>query len=183
MALLNDDKRYGTIAKAWHWGAVALLIVLFGLGWTMTELPLGVEKFERYNLHKSVGVTLLLLMLFRLVWRIVSPPPPLPDSLSDGMRRMAALGHWSLYLALFAQIGVGLVHSWSANFPVVVFGKLALPSLTAPNEGLKEILAVIHYWGGMALLVLIAGHIGAALYHHFLRRDTVLKRMIPWAKI
>ena len=62
MLLMNDERRYGAVAKSLHWIAAALFVALFMLGWTMTELPLGAEKFERYNLHKSVGVTVLLLM-------------------------------------------------------------------------------------------------------------------------
>lgn len=65
---------------------------------------------------------------------------------------------------------------------MIVFGWITLPSLTAPNEPLKEILGGVHFWGGWILLALIAGHVGAALYHHFIRRDAVLLRMIPWGR-
>lgn len=180
MALKNDDRRYGAIAKSLHWLAAALFVAIFVIGWTMTELPLGIEKFERYNLHKSIGVTLLLIMALRLIWRVISSVPPLPDDVSHGMRLMAKLGHGALYLATFAQVCVGLVHSWSANFPVIVFGHITLPNLTRPSAPLTEMLASAHFWGGWLLLILIAGHIGAALYHHFIRRDTVLSRMLPW---
>ncbi len=183
MALTNDDRRYGAIAKSFHWGAVVLFIGLFGLGWVMTDLPLGAEKFKLYNLHKSVGVTLMALMLLRLIWRTVSPPPPLPGRVSDAMRTMATVGHGALYLAVFIQIGIGLVHSWSANFPVIIFEQFTIPSLTPPSEAMKEILGAVHFWGSWVLLALIAGHIGAALYHHIIRRDDVLKRMIPGLKI
>lgn len=183
MALMNDDRRYGAVAKSLHWTAAALLVALFALGWTMTELPLSTEKFERYNLHKSIGVTVLLLMACRLVWRTVSPPPPLPEDLSPTMRILAKLGHMALYLAVFAQISVGLVHSWSANFPVILFGQFTLPNLTAPNEALKEILSTVHFWGGWLLLLLIVGHVVAALYHHLIRKDSILKRMLPWGSV
>lgn len=181
--MMNDDLRYGAVAKTLHWAAAVLFVALFALGWTMTELPLGAEKFERYNLHKSIGVAVLLLMACRLVWRAISPPPPLPDDLSPGMRLMAKLGHMALYMAVFAQACVGLVHSWSANFPVILFGQITLPNLTAPNEALKEVLSTVHFWGGWLLLLLIAGHIGAALYHHFFRKDVVLRRMLPWGSV
>ena len=84
---------------------------------------------------------------------------------------------------VFVQVGVGLVHSWSANFPVIVFGQFTLPSLTEPNEPLKELLGAVHYWGGWTLLLLIAGHVGAAFYHYFIRKDSVLKRMLPWGQV
>ena len=126
MLLMNDERRYGAVAKSLHWIAAALFVALFVLGWTMTELPLGAEKFERYNLHKSIGVTVLLLMACRLLWRALTPPPPLPDDMSASMRSMAKLGHAALYLIVFVQVGVGLVHSWSANFPVIVFGQFTL---------------------------------------------------------
>ena len=183
MALMNNKRRYGAVATSLHWVAAALFVVLFVLGWTMTELPLGAEKFERYNMHKSFGVTVLLLMACRLIWRAVSTPPPLPEDMSAPMRLMAKLGHASLYLMVFIQVGVGLIHSWSANFPVIVFGQFTVPSLTEPNETLKELLSAVHFWGGWVLLLLIAGHVGAALYHHFIRKDTVLKRMLPWGQV
>ena len=84
---------------------------------------------------------------------------------------------------VFVQVGVGLGHSWSANFPVVVFGLFTLPSLLPPDEALKKALAVVHFWGGWVLLALIAGHVGAALHHHFVRKDAVLKRMLPWVRV
>ena len=149
----------------------------------MTELPLGAEKFERYNLHKSIGFTVLIFMACRLVWRVVSPPPPLPDDLPRNTQLMAKFGHAALYLTVFVQGVAGLVHSWSANFPVIVFGQFTLQNLTPPNEPLKEILAAVHYWGGWLILLLIAGHVSAALFHHFIRKDTVLRRMIPWGKV
>lgn len=182
MALKNDDRGYGAVAKSFHWLAAVLFVALFVLGWTMTDLPLSAEKFERYNLHKSIGVTLLLIMALRLIWRCISSAPPLPDDVSHRMRSMAKIGHGALYLATFAQICGGLVHSWSANFPIIVFGQITLPNLTAPSAPLEEALSLAHFWGGWLLLILITGHIGAALYHHFIRRDAVLSRMLPWYK-
>ena len=99
------------------------------------------------------------------------------------MRSMAKLGHAALYLMVFVQVGVGLVHSWSANFPIIVFGQFTLPSLTEPNAPLTELLGAVHYWGGWPLLLLIAGHVGAAFYHYFIRKDSVLKRMLPWGQV
>ena len=180
---MNDQRRYGAVAKTFHWLTVALFIATFWIAWSMVDLPLGPEKFELYNLHKSIGVSILALTVLRLIWRWISPPPALPTDMSATAQNLARLGHGALYVAIFVQIAVGLGHSWAANFPVVVFGLFTLPSLVPPDEALKKALTMVHFWGGWVILALIAGHIGAALYHHFVRKDAVMRRMLPWVRV
>jgi cytochrome b561 len=97
-------------------------------------------------------------------------------------RAAARGGHLLLYLLLLAQPAIGVVHSWSANFPIVVFGTVTLPNLSGPNEALKQTLAVAHWWLAWAILLVVAGHVAAALRHHFLLGDDVLRRMLPGAR-
>jgi cytochrome b561 len=179
MLLRNDDRRYGAVAQLLHWVTVALFVYLFYLAWTMTDLPLGPEKFKLYNLHKSLGVTILGIAVLRLLWRHVTPPPPLPDNLPGWEAGAARLGHIALYLLVFLQVSVGIVHSWSANFPVIVFNLFTLPNVTGPNESLKDVLGPVHAILGWAFFVLILGHVAAALRHHLVHKDGVLLRMIP----
>lgn len=179
MRLRNGEGRYGALAQLFHWSTVALVIALLAIAAYMTDLPLGPEKIQVYNLHKSLGVIVLALTLLRLVWRWISPPPPLPAGMADWEHRAAQASHLLLYLLLFAQPLTGIVHSWSANFPVVIFGTLTLPNLTGPNPGLKEILEETHHLMGWALCGLFLIHAGAALRHHFQLKDDVLRRMLP----
>ncbi|MGF1607805.1 MAG: cytochrome b [Kiloniellales bacterium] len=179
MQLRNDDSRYGAFAQSLHWLIAALVVALFTIGWFMQGLPLGPDKIKVFNLHKSIGVTVLALMLLRLAWRLISPPPPLPASMT-GLERLAAkLNHLALYLLLIAQPVIGLLHSGAANFPVVVFGLVTLPALGSPDEALKRQLEGLHGLVAWAILALIALHVAAALRHHLLLKDGVLRRMLP----
>ena len=179
MRLRNDQDHYGPIAQFLHWATVALLIALFALGWYMTELPIGPEKIELYNLHKSIGVTVLLLAGLRVIWRLITPPPPLPAAMPGWERSVARANHILLYALLFAQPLVGLLHSWSANFTVVVFGAVSLPSLTPPAKGLVEILSTLHWAISYAILVLVALHVLAVVKHQVVDKDRMLSRMLP----
>ncbi len=174
--------RYGAVAQLAHWLVFLLVAALFGIAWYMTGLPLGPEKIRIYNLHKSIGALVLLLMALRLLWRQVSPSPRLPEGMADWERAAAHASHALLYGLLLAQPMIGIVHSWSANFPVVVFGLFTLPNLTSPSESLKNSSGALHYWNGWVLLALIALHAAAALRHHFVLRDDVLRRMLPGGK-
>jgi cytochrome b561 len=179
MQLRNDEQRYGAFAQSLHWLIAGLVVALVALGWIMEDLPLGPDKIKVFNLHKSIGVTVLALMLLRLAWRLVSPPPPLPSSMG-GLERLAAkLSHWALYLLLFTQPIIGLLHSGAANFPVVVFGFFSLPALGSPDEALKRQLEGLHGLVAWAILALVALHVAAALRHHLLLKDGVLRRMLP----
>jgi len=175
-------ERYGAVAQGLHWLVFALVIAQFAIGWYMDDLPLGPDKIRVFNLHKSIGVTVLALMLLRLLWRQLSPPPPLPATMPGWERAAARLSHALLYLLLLAQPAIGILHSWSANFPLVVFGQVTLPNLTGPNEPLKEALAAAHWWIAWAILLTVAVHAAAALRHHFLLGDEVLRRMLPGAR-
>lgn len=179
MQLKNDERRYGAVAQSLHWIIAILIFVMFGLGWTMTDLPLGPDKIKTYNLHKSIGVLILALVAIRLAWRLYTPAPPLPAGMAGWERAAARASHGLLYLLLFAQPLIGIAHSGAANFPVVVFDSLTLPALVGPDEGLKKLLEGAHHWVGRVILALVLLHVAAALRHHFFVKDDVLRRMLP----
>ena len=181
MQMRNDEGRYGAVAQGFHWLIAVLIIATIVIALYMTGLPLSPEKIKTYNLHKSIGVTILALALLRLVWRFVSPPPPLPATMADWERAAATASHLTLYALLFAQPIIGIFHSSAANFPVVVWGAVTLPSVTAPDEELKKTLEALHSWLGWAFIALICLHVAAALRHHFIVKDDILRRMIPGA--
>ena len=171
--------RYNLVAQIFHWVIVALFCWLFYLAFVMTDLPLGPEKFKLYNLHKSLGITILLLTLLRLGWRRMSPPPPLPESMPDWQRRAASVSHFLIYFLVFVQVIAGIVHSWAADFPIVVFGLFRIPSPIAPSEALKVAMNWAHFIAGWSFFILLLTHILAALHHHFVVKDDILLRMIP----
>jgi cytochrome b561 len=179
--LRNDEARYGAVAQALHWLIAALVLVMFGLGWHMSGLPLGQRKFDLYQLHKSIGITILALAAVRLLWRLFNPAPHLPTSMRPWERAAARASHALLYLMLFAQPLLGFLQSNAANFPVVWWGAIRLPPLIGTDEGLAETLLETHRWNSRLLLGLILVHAGAALRHHFVLRDDVLRRMLPSA--
>ena len=171
--------RYGALAQTLHWLIAALIVTMFGLGWYMSDLPLGQRKFDLYQLHKSLGITIFGLTLLRLLWRWFHPAPPLPLSLPRWQRAAARASHALLYLMLLAQPLIGFFQSNAANFPVVLWGVLPLPALIGADEALGETLVVVHRWNSRLLLVLILVHVAAALRHHFVLKDDVLRRMLP----
>ena len=175
----TEIMRYGAVAQAFHWLIAALIFVMLGLGYYMEDLPLGTRKLELYGIHKSIGITIAMLAALRLVWRLLNPPPPLPGSMRPWERKAAGVVHALLYLMLFVQPLVGFLQSNAANFPVVLWGFLLLPPLIGPDEPLSETLLGVHSVGGNLLAILVIVHVAAALRHHFVLKDDVLRRMLP----
>ena len=174
--------RYGAVAQTLHWLIAALVFTMFGLGWYMSDLPLGQQKFDLYQLHKSLGITIFGLAVVRLLWRWFHPAPPLPGSMPPWERAAARTSHALLYLMLLVQPLIGFLQSNAANFPVVLWRVVPLPALIASDEALGETLVVLHRWNSRLLLLLIAVHVAAALRHHFVLKDDVLRRMLPAAR-
>ena len=183
MRIGNSETGYGIVHVAVHW-IMAVLIVMTALrGLTMTDLPpLDPSTFEAYNLHKSLGITVLALAVLRLVWRIVHGAPKLPEGMSDLERSLATAAHHALYLLLFLVPLLGWLMSSTAAIPVSWFGMATLPSLMGADEGLKEIFEEAHELAANLLMILVGLHVLAALKHHFISKDNVLRRMIVPAK-
>jgi cytochrome b561 len=177
--LRKDPERYGGVAQALHWLTAGLIFVMIPLGFYMEGLPLGQFKFDLYQVHKSLGLTVLLLVLARLIWRARHPAPPLPVGMPGWERVAARVTHVALYGLLIAQPLIGFLHSNAANFPVVFWGLVPLPALIGANEALADSLISAHAVVGFALTLLVVMHIAAALRHHFVKRDAVLLRMLP----
>lgn len=176
---MRAAERYGVVAQALHWLTAALILGMFGLGIYMVRLPLGLEKFNLYQLHKWLGVTIFGLAALRLLWRLWHPAPPLPASMPAWERAAARASHALLYSLLFVQPVIGFLQSNAANFPVVLWGVLPLPALIGPDEPLSETLLHVHHFGAFLFMLLVLVHALAALRHHFLLHDDVLRRMLP----
>ncbi len=182
MALSNSSARWGAVSQAFHWVIVWALLAQFVLASVAEELPIGLDKLATLARHKSIGITLLLLAVLRLAWRWSqrSHSPALPADLKRYERLLAQLIHPGLYGLLFALPLSGWLMSSAKHYTVSWFGWVTLPDLVAPNETLFEVLKGTHELLANALLALAALHVAAALVHHFVRKDTVLTRMLPF---
>lgn len=176
----NFGNRYTGTAIALHWLLALGIVIAFGMGLTMTSMAgISPTKLKLFNWHKWLGVTLLALAALRLLWRLFHHAPPLPESVPRWQRKVAELTHYALYALMFAIPLSGYFYSLAAGFPVVYLGVVPLPVLIGPNPELKPVLKAIHFWLNMGLVALVVAHIGAALKHHFIDRDDILRRMLP----
>ena len=170
--------RYHAVAMSLHWLIAILIFGGFCLGVFMHELPASAEKLQYYSWHKWAGVTVFLLALLRAGWRMTHPAPPL----LAGARweHVAAHGaHVALYLLMLAIPLSGWLHSSAAGYQTVYFGVLPIPDLIGKDKALSELLGEIHEVLNFLMLGVLLLHAGAALQHHWLRRDEVLRRMLP----
>jgi cytochrome b561 len=172
------EPAYTVTARVLHWLTAALVVVQAPLGIIIANVEMGAWADTLYNLHKSIGATLIPLVLIRLAWRLTHPPAPLPKDIPEMQRIVAESMHWSLYALLIVQGLLGWIATSAYPAPVPVFGLFELPAIWSENRALSDQLFKIHRFIGIALVVLIAGHAGAALQHHFIRKDRVLMRMI-----
>jgi len=180
MALRNTTRRWGVIAQTFHWVIVALVVVQVTLAEMADDLPLGVRKLTLLARHKSVGITILALVILRLLWRWLNEQPPLPEKLKRYERLLAHLVHVALYVLLFAVPLSGWMFSSARGFPVSWFGFFQLPDLMPKSRPLYEALLTTHHVLAWTLVVVAGLHGAAALKHHFVHRDDVLKRMLPF---
>lgn len=179
MQLKNDESRYGVVAQLFHWTIVVLIIVQFVLANRASDLPLGIAKVAVLARHKSFGITILALMLLRLVWRLINTVPAEPSDVPQWQRIAARISHIALYVLLIATPIVGWLMSSARNFPVSWFGLVTLPDFIAPNRPAYDFLHEAHEVMALTLLGLALLHVAAALKHHFIDRDNVLRRMLP----
>jgi cytochrome b561 len=184
---MSSPLRYDGVAIALHWLTALAIIGLIAMGLIMTDLPRGSAlQFKMFQLHKSVGVTVLALTLLRLAWRLAHRPPPLPDEMPAWEKLAAHAGHLGLYGLMFAMplSGWAVVSASPLNIPTVLYGVIPWPHLPilstlADKKPVAEALEDLHSAGAWILIALLVVHAGAALRHHFLMKDDVLRRMVP----
>jgi cytochrome b561 len=177
---LSDN--YTRTAIGLHWLIAIALVTTFGVGFYMHNLPLTPEKLKIYSWHKWAGVTIFLLVLFRLVWRFTHRPPRPPAGMPAWQHVAAELTHWLIYILMVAIPLSGWLMSSAKGFQTVYFGVLPLPDLLAKNKELGNVLTGVHMTLNFTLAGLVLGHAGAAIKHHFIDRDDVLTRMLPFIK-
>lgn len=180
--LRNTRERYGLVAQLFHWIIVLLVIMQFVLGFMAHGLPISLERLILLARHKSIGITIFVLVVLRLVWRLYSKPPALPPSPHRFFDTAAHASHGLLYGLLLAMPPVGWLLSSASNLTVAWFGLFSLPNLVAPDKRLAQIMLLTHESMAWLLLATITVHVLAAFWHHFALRDTVLLRMLPFTR-
>jgi len=174
---------YSRMARVLHWTTVALLVVQFPVGLYMVYRGNTLNLWDNltnvlYSAHKLSGVTILVIVLWRITYRLSRGAPADEPTIEPWQRIVSRLNHWGLYVLLIAApiagyIGISL-------FPALnIVGPISLPAVVAPDKEAAKTAFDVHRVLVMLLALLIAMHVGAALYHYLIRKDNVLGRMIP----
>jgi cytochrome b561/polyisoprenoid-binding protein YceI len=180
-----EQNSYTPVAKGFHWLIALLILIQFPLGWVMDSFS-GLQKFQAYNWHKSIGITVLALMALRLLWRLFNPAPALPSSMPKLERTGAHLAHLGLYIVIFLITLAGWALISVADKPSVLFQYTRFPLLpwlsdlpAAQKKEYAEFFQEAHEVLGYVLLGLLALHVAAVARHAFLLKDGISGRMLP----
>jgi len=182
MPIQSSPHRYSAVAQGFHWIIAGLILTQFTLGWLADDLPLGMRKLALLARHKSFGMTVLMLAVLRLLWRLFNRPPELPSGMSKTETILARGTHAAFYVLLFAMPLTGWTMSSAKNYSVSWFGLFTWPNLISPDEHAFDLLRATHVIMSDVLLAIAILHIVAALKHHFWNKDDVLVRMVPFTK-
>jgi cytochrome b561 len=180
-AARGGPERYGRPAIVLHWVTAALIIANWLLGLSMVPMHISPRKLQWYLVHKSIGLTVLLLSSLRLGWRAVRPPPP-PVAMPRWQRRAASASHALLYVLLFAIPLSGWLYSSATGVQVVYLGVLPLPNLVPKDRAQGDALRLVHVSLNALLFVVFCLHVAAAIKHHVVDRDAALVRILPFVK-
>jgi len=174
-----EENRYGDVAIALHWLLVVLVLGQIAFGWYLQEVPRGTPGRTVYvNLHKSSGLTIGLLILFRLYWRFTHRPPPLPLTMPAWERVAARISHAALYACMLVMPAAGYLASNFSKFGVNYFNALLLPPWGVDDRRIYAVFNTTHVVTSYVFVALIAVHVLAAS-RHLLLRDGVFSRMLP----
>jgi cytochrome b561 len=177
--LRNTLEKYGTMAKSLHWIVGLLIIIAWIVGYYAIDLPKDdPQKGVLFNLHKSVGMVILMLVVIRFCWRLYDINPRTPSSLTKMQAWLAHAVHYLLYLFMFIQPLSGWAMSSAAGYNPTFFGLFTFPALVEKNPANVEFYVDMHNTSAYILLALFVLHIVGALYHYFYLKDNTLQRMV-----
>jgi cytochrome b561 len=181
----HPDGQYGSIAKWFHWITVGLIAIALPTGFVIkfiTEASDSVYKMGFYAIHESAGLTILFASLARILWKATHKAPPHPPELPAIMHIAATATHHGLYALLIVQPLLGFFATNAWGFPLqgqtAYLGFIELPKFMDTTEWLANLLSWGHTIGGYLFVLLLTAHIGAVIFHHALRRDGTLMRML-----
>lgn len=188
LSLRNSERRYGSVAIVLHWLIAMAIAVQLWLGFVMERLAEGsFQRFEALQWHKSLGLTILIFSVARLVWRLTGRVPRADPGLRPIERRLAGLVHFGLYFLIIAvpMGGWATVSASPLGLPILLYGVIEWPHLpfleaVAEGQAMEDLMHAIHKGLVFALIALALIHILAALRHRFVLKNAVLRHMIPW---
>jgi cytochrome b561 len=182
MSLKSTETRWGSVAQAIHW-LMAIAIISNGIiGLIMDEMPRGMTKLNTFAIHKSIGLTVLALLILRVSWRFFDRKPR--DEPMPRWQRLVAHGtHGVLYLLMLAIPLSGWIYNSAHGYPLQWFKLFNLPALTGKNEALSDIAGESHEILFWVIVVVLVAHVGGALVHHWFERDNTLLRMLPFVRL
>jgi cytochrome b561 len=171
--------RYAATARWLHWLTAALLFVIIPIGLWIKYFEPANEAFKLrlYNIHESLGVIVFVIVLIRLVYRYLNPPPSLPPDTPAAIRIAAHVNHGGLYALLVLMPITGFLATNAWGFPLSIFGVLPMPVPLGKDEEIAKVLSFLHWCGAITIILLILAHLGGVIYHTFIRRDGLLRRM------
>jgi len=174
--------RYSKVAIILHWVIATLILSLIAVGFLMTQswMP---QRFTIFQWHKSFGILVLLLSVFRLIWRLRYKPPALPTGMKSWEVWAAKITHIGFYVLMIGVPLLGWAMVSASTLPIEnkLFFLIPLPDMpgVSASKGATERLKDLHEIGAKLILLLFVLHVGAALKHHFVKKDGILARMIP----
>jgi cytochrome b561 len=176
MALRNGPDSFGLVTRVIHWTMAILILAMFALGLRLTSMEPGLSNLWLYGLHKTVGFSLFVLVLVRLVWHLVSRPP-VPIGPPGRMRTFVKAWHWTLYALMIATPIAGWAGSSATGIDVVIFNRFTLPPLVAPSERAEFVWFILHEIFAKVLIGMVIVHMLGALKRE-MSGDGTLRRML-----
>ncbi|SOB78350.1 cytochrome b561 [Marinobacter sp. LV10R510-11A] len=179
MQIINTSTSYGWLAIIVHWVAAVAVFGMFALGFWMVDLTYYSEWYQRApDIHRSIGVLLFVLTVFRLLWRLLTASPAPLAGHKRWEVASAYAAHGLLYVLVFVATVSGFLISTADGSSVSVFGWFDVPSVTGQVKRLEDTAGLVHYWSTWALVALALIHSAGALKHHFIDRDNTLRQML-----
>lgn len=178
----NTTERWGAVTQTFHWLTLVLILGMLLSGFAFADwVSDTATRVEILQWHKSFGILILALTVLRLMWRSVNPAPPLPNNLKPYERFLAKFTHIALYVLLIAMpiIGWLIISTSTRNIPTMIFGLFTLPRIASPDKEMHEFYEEAHEFVAFVIIAIVAVHTLAALKHHFVLKDNVLRRMLP----
>lgn len=172
----NSKTNYGSVSKFFHWTMAFLIILIFTIGYIMTNIPKSSGRLTLYDFHKATGLLVLSLCILRLSWSVFNIKPSLPNHLSPIMKFIVKYSHMMLYFLMIGMPVSGFLISTLGGYRVTIYYLFTIQPFTV-NKYLSHFFSNIHQLLAYTLAAVVILHVMGALFHHFIIKDNILKRM------